>query len=119
MINGKIRVIENGMLAFWCPGCKEYHCVHVNRGQYPVWSFNGDYNNPTLSPSVEVRSGHYLTPDKKECWCNFKDRYPDEGEPPFKCGVCHAFVTNGKIQYLNDCTHELAGQTVDMVIQNN
>ena len=28
---------------------------------------------------------------------------------------CHLFVTKGKIQYLQDCTHELAGKTVDMV----
>lgn len=28
--------------------------------------------------------------------------------------VCHSYVTNGRIQYLGDCTHELAGQTVDL-----
>ena len=28
--------------------------------------------------------------------------------------VCHSFVTNGRIQYLGDCTHKLAGQTVDL-----
>jgi hypothetical protein len=26
--------------------------------------------------------------------------------------VCHSFVTDGKIQFLSDCTHALAGQTV-------
>ena len=29
--------------------------------------------------------------------------------------VCHTFVTDGRIQYLGDCTHALAGQTVDMI----
>lgn len=28
--------------------------------------------------------------------------------------VCHSFVTDGCIQYLGDCTHRLAGQTVDL-----
>jgi hypothetical protein len=28
--------------------------------------------------------------------------------------VCHSFIRNGKIEYLSECTHELAGQTVDM-----
>ena len=28
---------------------------------------------------------------------------------------CHSFITKGKIQYLQDCSHELAGKTVDMV----
>jgi hypothetical protein len=27
---------------------------------------------------------------------------------------CHSFVTNGKIQFLADCTHKLAGQTVEL-----
>jgi hypothetical protein len=29
--------------------------------------------------------------------------------------VCHSFVTDGKIQYLSDCTHAMAGQTVDLL----
>jgi hypothetical protein len=28
--------------------------------------------------------------------------------------VCHSFVRAGKIQFLSDCSHELAGQTVEM-----
>jgi len=28
--------------------------------------------------------------------------------------VCHSFVTDGNIQYLGDCTHELAGQTIEL-----
>jgi len=27
---------------------------------------------------------------------------------------CHSYVTDGRIQFLNDCTHDLAGQTVDL-----
>lgn len=28
--------------------------------------------------------------------------------------TCHSFVTDGRIQFLGDCTHSLAGQTVDL-----
>lgn len=117
MKKGKLRVLEGGRLAFWCPGCKEYHYVFVGRAEHPVWSFNGNYDDPTFSPSVLVRSGHYCDHAKPDdCWCNFKERHPEwEGEPPFKCSRCHSFVRDGRIQYLSDCTHELAGQTVDMV----
>lgn len=27
---------------------------------------------------------------------------------------CHSWVTDGKIQFLNDCAHALAGKTVDL-----
>jgi hypothetical protein len=28
--------------------------------------------------------------------------------------VCHSFVTDGRIQFLTDCTHAFAGRTVDL-----
>jgi hypothetical protein len=28
--------------------------------------------------------------------------------------VCHSYVTDGKIRFLDDCTHELAGKTVEL-----
>jgi hypothetical protein len=28
--------------------------------------------------------------------------------------VCHSFVTDGRIQYLSDCTHAMAGQTKEL-----
>lgn len=30
--------------------------------------------------------------------------------------ICHSFVRNGKIEFLSDCTHELAGKTVELEI---
>jgi len=93
---------------FHCPGCGENHAP-TNK-----WSFNGDYEKPTFSPSILVTSGHYSPHHKGGgCWCNWNKTHP--GEPqPFKCTRCHSFVTDGKIQFLSDCTHELAGQTVDI-----
>lgn len=28
--------------------------------------------------------------------------------------VCHSYVTDGQVQFLSDCTHVLAGQTVPL-----
>ncbi len=32
----------------------------------------------------------------------------------WKCVRCHTFITDGRIQFLGDCSHKLAGQTVDL-----
>lgn len=76
-------------VAFWCPGCKCAHEVRI-AGTAGVWGFNGDIDNPSFTPSIKVE-GHN-----------------DESKP----FVCHSYVTDGKIMFLTDCTHELAGQTV-------
>jgi hypothetical protein len=93
MKKGKLRVTEDGMLCFYCPACKRMHGVYVDESKLVNWGFNGDYDKPTFSPSIKV-----------EMW-----NHPDKSD------ICHSFVRNGKIQYLSDCTHDLAGQTVDMV----
>ena len=28
--------------------------------------------------------------------------------------ICHVFIKEGKIEYLSDCTHSLAGTTIDL-----
>ncbi len=104
---GVLRTAEGGRLLFWCPGCEEAHQVG------PSWGFNGDYDRPTFSPSVLVKTGHYCQGQEgKDCWCTYEARF---GEPaPFKCTVCHSFVRDGQIQFLGDCTHHLAGRTVPL-----
>jgi hypothetical protein len=108
MKRGLLRTQENGRLAFWCPGCREMHAVTS------AWTFDGNYDRPTFSPSILIRSGHYCPgarPD--ECWCTYNAEHKDD-PAPFGCSVCHSFVRDGQIQFLNDCTHELAGQTVPL-----
>ncbi len=63
----------------------------------PHWTFNGDFDKPTFGPSV---LSHYDMP-------------AEDGFPAVHY-VCHSFVTDGRIQFLGDCTHALAGQTVDL-----
>jgi hypothetical protein len=80
------------------------------------WTFDGNYDKPTFSPSVLVTSGHYvqraLPPGAdRECWCTYNSAHSDDPSK-FECGVCHSFIRNGEIQFLIDSTHALAGQTV-------
>ena len=70
---------------YYCPGCDSCHMVYLDR-----WTISGDLEiNPTVSPSILVRYG--------------------DGQ------ICHSFIREGKIEYLSDCTHSLAGQTIDMI----
>jgi hypothetical protein len=102
----KLKRTNNGKVSFLCPGCGDHHVVPVEGPG--AWLFNGSFERPTLQPSLLVRSGHYASSHKEgdPCWCG-KDY-------DFKCYQCHSFVTDGKIQFLTDCSHELRGQTVDL-----
>lgn len=108
---GVLRIVEGGQLAFRCPGCGDMHVVPVGAGAGPRWGWNGSYERPTFTPSILVRSGHYAPGHVGECWCTWEAK---SGEKNFGCYVCHSFVTDGSIQFLPDCTHELAGQTVPL-----
>ena len=82
---------QPGFYIFNCPGCKCSHFINTNPANGAVWEFNFDMEKPTVSPSLLVRMP-----------------WKDEMK------TCHSFVRNGNIQFLNDCTHELAGQTVEI-----
>lgn len=72
------------------------------------WTWNGDTARPTIDPSILARSGHYASAWKEgdPCWCGKNLGYT--------CGICHSYVTDGRIQFLTDSTHALRGQTVDL-----
>ncbi len=55
----------------------------------PNWTFNDNFIKPTFNPSVLV-TGH---------------------NPIYRC---HSFITDGKIQFLEDCSHKLVGKTVEL-----
>lgn len=91
----KLKEIENdpGTYMFWCPGCSSYHQVWTKGSGRPNWGFNGSLEKPTFTPSLNVT------------W--------PWGNPPVE-NRCHSFIRDGFIQYLGDCTHELAGKTVEI-----
>lgn len=82
---------------FECPGCQMLHGINVESDAYPRWTWNGSVDRPTFQPSVLVR---------------YPWRLLESGER--EQVTCHSFVTDGRIQFLDDCTHALAGQTVDL-----
>lgn len=88
-----LQTHENGTksLLFECPGCDAPHVAYVGGTERPNWQWNGDEALPTLSPSVLVTWEQFGVPQR-----------------------CHSFVRKGRIEYLADCTHALAGQTVDL-----
>ena len=83
--------------------------MHVVRiAPHPhAWGFDGNYDAPTFTPSVLVSSTRRMTDDEHARVM--------AGEtlnlPPT---TCHSFIKAGHIQFLNDCTHALAGQTVPL-----
>lgn len=76
------------LYAFHCPGCKYSHPFEINAPNGAGWTWNGSLDKPTFTPSLLCNAGS------------------DQ--------VCHSFVTDGRIQFLSDCFHELAGQTVEI-----
>lgn len=98
-----------GIIAINCPGCGHYHAIYTKKPSYngSQWNFNGDFERPTFSPSLLIRTGHFATGEKKEdCgWCK---------EGGNVCSICHSFIRDGRIQFLDDCTHNLKGKTVDL-----
>lgn len=89
----------DGMLFFECNGCGMPHGVNISRDCMPKWSFDGNYEKPTFSPSVLVQ---------------YPYRMLENGER--EQVICHSFVVNGSIQYLSDCTHHLAGKTIQLPV---
>lgn len=102
-----LRDGENGALIWFCPGCKMTHQINVGTGPGPRWGWNGDAFLPTFSPSVLVTYSQTLTDEQ---WQFIQDGGRIQ---PIK-QVCHSFVEDGRMRFLSDCTHELAGQTVDI-----
>lgn len=87
----KIQDDPRGIYIFYCPACKYHHPYNtVKVDNNPCWKFNGDMIKPTFTPSLKCFGGSTGT-------------------------SCHLFVTDGKIIYCNDCPHEMAGKTIDMI----
>lgn len=81
---------------FQCPGCNGPHVI-TTEPYKGGWGFNGDEARPTFSPSILVHPSKHLV----------------DGQV-VDTPRCHSFVESGRIRFLSDSTHALAGQTVDL-----
>lgn len=104
----KARLVGGGLLGFCCPGCGVEHMVRVEGEPPGRWSFDGNLNAPTLAPSVMVRATEPLSDEAYDAW------RAGAPLPEPRPTTCHSFVRAGRIQFLADCSHPLAGQTVDL-----
>jgi hypothetical protein len=80
---------RGGNFLHWCRGCGHGHVYPT-----PRWTFNGNVQNPSFTPSMRI-----FTPKT--------DEQPEQT-------ICHYFVTDGKIAYCGDSAHELKGQTLPL-----
>ena len=102
----KLSGAENQRL-YWCPACKIHHVIDDK------WTYTGTEEKPTVRASVKAH------------WVKTPDPMPRDEDDKLILGkdgrikgaedmVCHHFITDGEIKYLNDCTHEFAGKTLPM-----
>jgi Family of unknown function (DUF6527) len=68
-----------------------FFCPACKREHYfdSSWQFNKDLDNPTITPSILT-----LYPSMINC--------------------CHSVITNGKISFCSDCSHDFKGQTLEL-----
>lgn len=84
-------------LQFLCPACDETHEVVVSQeGVTTPWVWNGSLLQPTITPSIRVTRREWLS------------------EESYNTHVCHSFVTEGLIHYLDDCTHPKRGKILGL-----
>lgn len=76
-------------LLFNCPGCGHWHEVTTWR----IWTFNGNVDAPSLTPSVNNKVGPF---------------------PDGHIEICHFVLTDGKVSFCNDCTHDKRNQVLDL-----
>ena len=102
----RVQLWRGGRLSIWCPGCGQGHQIGIDGPD--AWTWDGNRVRPTISPSILS-------------WPNRKLIDPDlEGdaltapENVTSTPRCHSFVRDGRIEFLPDSTHALAGQTVDL-----
>lgn len=112
MLSRFLRDTADNGLVFWCPGCDMPHRIQHGAGTGPRWGWNGDAERPTFTPSVLVR-WHQWTPPATNPEVAAKIKSGEIVQTKVE-KVCHTFVTDGRVQYLSDCTHELAGKTIDL-----
>lgn len=81
--------------AHWCPACEQIHIL-PDRG----WTFNGDVNKPTFSPSFKHSGLRCANVNGR--WNGEWHRNSD-GSPAD--GTCHYIITDGRIQFCSDSWH--------------
>ncbi len=83
-----IRITNvDGDFTHWCPGCEGLHLINTKRKNQndAQWNFNGDFERPTFTPSVNIEDG-----------------------------ACHYNITDGIIIFHDARNHVLGGKSVPL-----
>lgn len=92
----KIQKTSDDWISFHCPGCGYGHGIPITaenpKSSSRGWLWNRSFESPTIFPSIAINASGKDTSVPK----------------------CHLFISEGKIQFLSDCTHHLAGKTIGM-----
>jgi len=107
-VSRKLRQTSEGY-SHWCPGCEEMHCISLTRNGGPNWTFDGNVDVPTFSPSVRITGKQCINENGK--WTG-KWRLGPDGKALDGC--CHYILNSGQIQFCPDSTHALAGKMVPL-----
>lgn len=86
-------IVKDGRVLIPCVACECLHSVNIlNTRNEDTWRFNNNLVSPTLTPAIKIQyaGGH----------------------------VCSSLVINGKIKYLSESTHNLAGKTRRLIIED-
>jgi hypothetical protein len=90
----KIHDVKEGDIIkhmFICQACGNCHFFIE-----PLWGWNQDREKPTVTGSILIHA-HPGTPGV------FKDT-----------PRCHSLIKDGQIQYLSDCSHDMANKTIEI-----
>ena len=88
-------------LKAFCPACDFTHGFRVDldgHGQYEpdkLWTFDGNWDEPTFHPSMFSNADFWATP-----------HHPS----------CHSFLQQGYWHYLSDCSHSMANLIVPVPV---
>lgn len=87
MGDGNLGPRGGKLYVFYCPGCGYTHPFEVDAPNGAGWEWNGSMDRPTFTPSLLVAG---TIPEQR----------------------CHSVVSDGRIHFLSDSHHALAGKTV-------
>lgn len=76
-------------VTIWCQGCERGHYWPV-----PRWTYNGNPDKPTMTPSLRL---FYVHPETK-----------------VERTICHIVVTDGMVHFCPDSDHQFKGQTLPL-----
>lgn len=93
----KAKIIKGGdgvqYLEFICPGCGRLAIPFTGS---KAWQFNGSLEKSTLTPSILSIWSH------------------DHGDGTKTDHCCHAYLTDGIMRFLGDCSHSNANQNIEL-----